>query len=260
MSPISAPANIVDDEKDYVVYTATSKEKPKGEAATTDICYRTYMSSLHETEFLCEPHPDNRDCDGETYLRWMELCQTNLFIPPDVKFYVDQNKNKMHIPGNLYDRHWVYSALCCYRWSSFRKRMVWEAVKLAETPNITFAQVLHYVMTNHHIETGHSFSELTKRDGPYGGNYNNDMARSLVWKPFFQMPIKERQALSGYSTVQTNTIIKRLSTKGTLNVKTLDELVTDKWTPLYELESPTTEKLWDLYQEIGKPAKLAAVA
>lgn len=228
--------------------------------------------------------------DGALYLKWMALCQKHGIVPPGVEAYVDKGLNFLIIPSGVYDRHLVYAALCCFRWADSRGRMPWQIMQHVKRLPVTFWQAFHYGMGTHLCGSGHSFHMISKPSLYAIHQQGNDLSHSVAIPVFFAQDdeaVKRRQKLKDN---YTNTSITEIATKlgGTkvvklpktpraqapttdingpyphsypsarprtkyvphLELQDLSELLTKKWTLLYEIHEPTKSKLRKVYQQI----------
>lgn len=260
------PEDLKDHSNDYVTYTAIEKKKEHDRENAA--CYSAYYGKLGTVGVLCK-HPADRICIApEVYLRWMELCKLHGIVPKEAEAYVENEKNYLRIPEAKYDRHVCYAAICCYRWTTHLLRMVWKIVKDCERSDITFWQALHFGLANHVAGTGHSFSSIVC-PAVYSNNSHLNLAHSLAFKPFFEKSVEERKKITGQTVNAIAEISSKLGTQTSgppkivnkypvptfvysLGIESVDELLTDKWTPLYRIENPTKETLADYYNSVKK--------
>jgi len=269
------PKSVKNGPHDYVKYAIVKGNKPQDMGEK--VCYYDAMRSLGANELRLRPYnKDDVRAPGELYLAWMRMCQDNGLMPGDIEFYVEEGNNYLKIPGDVYDKHWMYAAMCCFRFADAFARMVWLVVENMNkgADEFTFWQALHYgLAAEYTYGAGHSFSYICKSNYSAAA-YNNyvakdDLACSVAIPLFFARSIKARKKVSGY----TNTAISELATKigGTrgqevkikgysrpvtrqfplLHIDRMDDLLTSRWTPMYRLEKPTKAKLSGLYKEAG---------
>ena len=255
------PDNIKNSPDDYVAWSVIKSGKAYPD---TGICYNQIMTDLGNIclELTPRQKPEFRT-SPEIFTEWMGLCKQEKLIPPDVKITTDEGQNKLYIPSG-FDKHWTYAALCCYRFSDCFARMVWfvmENMKQSSS-HITFWQALHYAMAMEYTYgSGHSFSYVSKDGaGVYDScDYKTNIASSVGLSLFFQKPMADRAKVAS----RTNDAVKAESEKlgdwkwegnkkkAVLLVSPLEELLADKWTPLYKISNPTKEKMLEAYKSVA---------
>ncbi len=279
---IEIPKEVKQAPNDYVKYSVCEGKDGKFEDKD-GVCYGDIMSSLQSVSIRCVPavrtppkeydssarkfiEPTEKEIadwaeptgiDSERYFKWMQLCKDNQLVPTDARPYADDGKNYLEIPGGIYDRHLVYAALCCYRWSDSYANMVWQIVEhMEKLDGITFWQAFHHgLATRYKYGTGHSFSAIyVGSSGAYGNKENYDLSHSLAMPFFFSKTVEERKKSSdGYAYDEMAKIAQTLgglvSNQPILYSAKLDDLLTPKWTALYQKENPTKETLLALYKE-----------
>lgn len=172
---------------DYVTYTAIDEQgvaTVKAHAA----CYADHMSRLPTHEFRLAIDGSEEYIDGPTYLEYVEILKMAGLVPTDVVATVNADgKPEMVIPRQNYSRHRVYATLCAYRWAESVAPMVYTIVHLwRERHDLPIWQILHYAMSQHVTQLGHSWNYIGL-SGPshygynHGGPYN--LATSLAF-PF----------------------------------------------------------------------------
>ncbi len=253
---IDIPKGIKKAPTDYIEYSTYVDGHLKHTGSNRKACYSGIMYSLTTVGFHCCPVATSSGLPPEHYLKWMRLCQEYQLVPKSTQPYVDKGGNYLIIPGGVYDRHWVYAALCCYRWSSAYANMVWQIVEHVEKlEGITFWQALHYGLATHCKGVNHNFLSINNVSGPYGGRKtSHDLAYSLAIPVFFSQSVEERKRLNNsYTITAIAAIAKQLggqeNGKATLYIEAFEDLLTPKWTALYREEKPTKETLLALYNE-----------
>lgn len=278
------PAEIKNSPNDYVSYYVVKNGKLTGKQRD-DICYHQVMTTLESVELQLVPrHANEGAASKDLYLEWMKLCWDNGLIPPEVSYGVDNGLNVLTVPKHGYDRHWVYAALCCYRFADAFARMVWLVVENMKQANdqFTFWQALHYAMAvEYSYGAGHSFSHICKgASSPYNTTSPNiNLASSIAIREFFKKPVAERKKVTGYTNTHINALADSLGgfeavpppesvkdsakpvgyrppapRKPVLRVESLTELLTSKWTPLYLFERPTNKELRAIYEQAKQAA------
>lgn len=232
---------------DYVTYTAYEPGEPvRREGAA---CYAGHMNRLKELSFKLEPQAKYTSVPNATYLEWIGLCKQAGLIPESVLEYVENEKNYLWIPAKLYDRHTVYITMCCYRWSASCPKMIWQLVEhMKRIPGITFWQALHYALGSWTTGTGHSFSNISK--GPYAHGVNLLLSEGLAIKYYCSMPLHDRPKSSDFTYQQMGQIAGTLDPKQTCKMGSLDEILTEKWTPLFQLETLNAESIKATYEKL----------
>ena len=276
------PTEIKNSPNDFVAYYVVKDGKTSGDKKE-DVCFHQIMPSLESAELRLVPrHANEGAVSNDLYLEWMKLCWDNGLIPPAVSYGIDNGLNELTVPKHEYDRHWVYAALCCYRFADAFARMVWLVVENMKQADgkFTFWQALHYAMaTEYSYGVGHSFSYICKGASPYNATSPNiNLASSIAIREFFRQPVLDRKKDVGYTNAHINTLADSLGgfevvpspepakdatglrrykppvpKKPILRVESLTELLTSNWTSLYLIEKPTNKEL----QAIYKQAKVA---
>lgn len=257
---------------DTVTYRVRAEKDPEP-VQFKYICYNQHMTRLPEFEFRLEP--DVYLCEtpekepnagrhwavaGEVYLKFISLLQQNRAVPAECVASFDEHGLYMTIPRKGFSTHSVYSALCAYRWSESRAKMVYTAVRLAEErPDISFWQVMHYVWGHHIATDGHSWCSVLTTNFPYGlvthlgGCYNlgNSLSAALFWvmseEARSALGMKHNTGLYTHGTyshvneinrqiggvVKGKYVLPRFLIDGSTDPDGLASVLDPKWTPLY---------------------------
>jgi len=270
---LHCPSEVQNATNDHVEYMVVEKDQQQDMGSR--VCYSNIMSSLESGSFQLRPHNQDDACSpNDLYLAWMQLCRDNGLIPDKVEFFIEDGKNSLKVPGGIYDKHWVYATLCCFRFADSYQRLIWLVVENMKHSSgvFTFWQALHYAMAMEYTYgPGHSFSYIAKSsyDG-YGIGGRNDLCSSLAIALFFRQSVEERKQLSGC----TNENIKKLADKlggsrrelttvpgyskpvpkdvPIFKIGFMADLLTARWTPMYQLDSPTKDHLQLLYEEANR--------
>jgi hypothetical protein len=266
------PVAIKNGPNDYVEYAVNTGDRAKDMGEK--VCYHDVMRSLDKSELLIRPHNSQGvRASKDLYLAWMRLCQEHGLIPDKVEVYVEKDKNYLKIPGGIYDKHWIYATLCCYRFADAFARMVWLVVENVDRckGDFTFWQALHYAMAaEYSYGSGHSFSYISASGyTPYdGGNAKDDLGSSIAIPLFFAKSVSARKKIDGYTNTAISKVASKLGGSETKDVKLegysrpvqkpfpvlridrMGDLLTPRWTPMYQLKNPTSKQLRELYEQV----------
>jgi len=287
-APIAIPDSVKKSPNDYVSYHQLNPDGTEKEYEGA-ACYAAIMASLTKIAVRCRAKvKDSLSVDKDHYLTWMKLCKRHRLVPRKAIYYSEDGKNFLEIPAGVYDKHIVYSALCCYRFSESFAPMVWQIVEHSEKlDGVTFWQLLHYGLSNHYTYgAGHSFSMVyTGSTGMYGKNERCDLAQSIALKVFYRRTIRDRKTITGYTNQTISALAQTLggsqpadkatvekfkaqqddarkiygylpgyltsppATDPVLKIENFEDLLTTKWTPLFLLRKPNSVQLRKLYKE-----------
>jgi len=256
---------------DYVSYVTFDKEGKEGRKESNAACYSTPLGQVKIVGIRTESRqPEGTRLSGELYLQWMDLCKQHKLFAQETEVFVENGKNVLVIQPNQFCRPATYIPLVCFRWADSSAQMVWQILEhMEKRSGFTFWQALHYSLgTLCKFGTGHSFTMINMSGSVYCGHATTNMAYSVALKKYFESSQEERAAWHKndmYVNNATKKIADELSdppknpdryTTCTANLvcPALAELIGDKWTPLYELENPTRDRLKELYEEISNDA------
>lgn len=282
---VEVPSSVKQPENDYVRYLYRKLNDGESEDAVNmtkvdDICFKRIMSILEEVEIECQPrHEESKRLKNEDIKRWLNVCKDNNMIPKDVEVYEKECEVRLKIPGGQYDRHTVYGILCCYRYADSWPKMVWQMLRhLAEFRECTFWQIFHYGLVNHFTYALHSFTPLSKQSKLYGSRVVEDLSQSIALKLFFSKTLENRKILEkeNMSSLMENiasklggVVEKKIeilnpSTNRTesrnvfvpvLRASSIEDILTNKWTKLYEFDNPSKDMLLQEYNKIEEQSK-----
>ena len=284
--PIAIPSTVRKADLDYVSYCSVSSDGSKAEHKDSP-CYSSIMSSLTKVSVICRARPLGVPVDTDCFIAWMELCKKHRLVPRKAHFYSERKKNYLEIPSGAYDKHLVYAALCCYRFSESFAPMVWQIVAHSQKlKDVTFWQLLHYGFAKHYsYGIGHSFSMIYTgaNCSIYGKQHSKNLAESIALKEFFGKTIRTRKDITGQTNQAVSSLADTLggyevtsaskerckkngekfmkqhgyvpyhiatppATEPVLKIKKLEDLLTPKWTPMFLLKRPTKARLRKLYK------------
>jgi hypothetical protein len=277
-------------DNDYVSYKATDKN---GVGSNVNhICYSNHMEKLTDYSFDLLPYRTSADwkkwaIDGESYLRVVDLFKDNLLIHPKVKAKVDgDGLMRMHIPIGM-SSHRVYSAMCAFRWAESMSPFVYLIIKLSEErKNLSFWQILHYVMSTQVGSVGHNWCNVCQTQLNYGYIYSNNgmgynlglsLSFPLFWhkteEELLKYPRRTCKCIDEISTkiapckpkegVKYGLTVPTLLVCGSLDGKpAANDVLNPIWTPLYKYagsmavcdydEAAVQKELLGMYEEITK--------
>lgn len=263
---------------DYVSYDYIDLKT--GETVTKENrpCFSSVFSNSlkvpKNTELrLFSNNTHNVRLDEDRYMEWMRLCQENGLVVSNAEIYTEKddkgvNINVLKFKRTDCDESVFYSTLCCYRFSDSFLRMIWLIVEnmLKSNGEFTFWQAFHYGLVKEcACSIGHSFTRLNKYSslyneggGPYNNNKRNDLLHTLAVKHFFKdMSREEREKMVGGCVYEKIDRImskighsQHIPNKTNFTIKNMEELLTDKWTPMYFVEDPSYNKYLKLYEKI----------
>lgn len=270
---IAIPNEIQNKANDYVTWSI--QEGNTTIDRETQVCYSKDMKQLTTVGFYLRPCLDKSQLPNAHFLEWITLCKKNKLIPECAIGHVDADKNYLTLPVGCGDHSLIYAALCCYRWSDSFARMVWQIIEHTRAyPHLSFFQLLHYGLAQHYTYgAGHSFSPVyVSSYGPYGNNEKYDLAQLIAVKQFYMSYTPDQRNKSKDASYAVNTYIGNMASNlGGFNIEevangpyktqkrspilyisNLEDLLTDRWTRLYNVENPTKEVLKKLYDETKK--------
>lgn len=259
--PIAVPDAITKLDNDYVNWRVyiNGQWVERGE----QICYNKDMTNLETVGFHLRPKlyaTAKSILPADYYKEWIIQCQMHGLIHESAVIQTKNDHNELIIEKAVPDRHVMYATLCCYRWSDTNAPLVWQIIEHMKLPNVTFWQALHYGLAFHPTYGGvHSFSPIHKGAyGPYGNNEKYDIAHSIAVKKFFALTKPQRDTLSQQIGTNSINIVTKLAQdlggiapnkEPVLKANNIDDLLTSKWTAMYQLNDPTRADLIKLYQE-----------
>jgi len=279
MKPLTKiPKSVKNGPDDYVSFTV------KGRKHINVACFWQAMTFLGKNRITVEPkHVRGVRSTPTRYLDWMNLCKEHGLIHPRIKATVEKGKPTLVVPAKGVERDMVYIALCCYRWADSNAVMVWQILQhMKKIKGITFWQVLHFSLaTQCTIGYGHSFTPISKyATGLYSKCEAHDLAQSIAMGYFVRATSEQRKKWHKlpniYNKVYTNEAVKhlgyalgghksekkvvgdygykyeRMVSVPLLYIEKMEDLLTPKFTPMYEIEKPTKTKLHKLYKAIMK--------
>ena len=173
-----------------------------------------------------------------------------------------RKKTAHRIPGEHETKHRIYASLCCYRFSECLAPLCYTLLRLLETkPTLDFFQVLHYSLGKFNLGWGHSFSSICAANSVHAAYMASTMvkgaATDLMYgrglRLFFERKPEGCLASKAQQNTYTYTAIDTVITGFgmSLPVKKLEDLLDEKWTPLYQMPEPTKEKLKAYYEKFA---------
>lgn len=219
---VKLPRGLQDKNSDYVSFTLT--HTPEGHNAPLQQqynsmgCYAVCMPALPNYHYELEPcaghaaavwdpvkltykvgePPEIKSLmSGREYFKWIRLCQDHGLVPLEAEAHRKGKLNYLTIPKRNYNRHIIYAALCCYRWSENKPRIPLTVVRLlAANPNIDFFQALHFALGKYltWMYGNHSFLPISVLEANTYACYNTQsygrcgfhyLPWSIVTKHFF---------------------------------------------------------------------------
>lgn len=152
---LDIPSALHKADSDSVSYTTYSKPPeavaPIRQDYPTARCYGASMQDLAAYSYDLYPHQRVKSrLPAEVFLKWIDMCMDVGLVPQEARPDTENAQNSLHIPCRGYNRHLIYSALCCYRWTDTYPAIPYMMATLCERkPSLDFFQVLHYVMALH---------------------------------------------------------------------------------------------------------------
>lgn len=214
-------------------------------------CYGAYMSQLSENTFDCIPNNTKTSMlSFEDFALWIRYCTAYGFMPSGTIPYRDKELNCLIIHGEHENKHRVYAALCCYRWSDSLAPLVYHACRLIEQrPDLNFYRIMHYVQGKYVTLAGHNFTEVYAESmGLYGTNARLNYMWPITFKYFFD-PYSSQSLIHEANKMDlTQTAIAKC-VKNNLLAKKHDDLLDEKWESLYDLPFDSN-KFTERYNEL----------
>jgi len=216
------------------------------------VCYAAHMDRLPKGIFYLYPnittnwiHEKASCLPGECFIAFIDMCKKNGLIPKEVKIKIVDGQNRLVVDGKKFDRHLVYSTLCCYRWSDSKAAMVYNITHaLMENPRLNFWCVLYYWLLKSSLNYNHTFLP-----GMSGYNYNVNISNVLALKYFFSDDCKRSGYWGKCWRESSRNKIAEISQKfGKFMVKRKD-LLTNKFDPLFKIKKvPTNKMISQIYE------------
>ena len=245
---ITLPKSIVARSNDIVSYKATSLKTKRAMDFHHAACYNQHMSQLPNLELECVP-AGQCILPEDTYLKWMNYCTSYGLVPLDSHAWSDKGRNCLRISGLNECRHRIYAGLCCYRWADSLAPLCYTVVGLLEdNPRLEFHQALHYGMGKFVTQYGHSFSSVCASNVcMYRVGVQKaarlEIAYGLATSLFFRRGENGTSPADkgvGMTNVALDSYFSLLSLS--FPVKAIEELLEERWAPLYALDDPKAAK------------------
>lgn len=248
---IAIPKEYANKSHDLVSYYYKQEgcdEKFLDEAA----CYATCMKMLPKCSYKLVPKEEKSQLPYDLFCKYIELCKENKIVIKECETQNEENKNILIVPRNNYNKHLVYTTLCCYRWSENQAGTPYAIIKtLEQNPEIDFFQAFHYGLLHAVYWTLHSFTFIANKS-ILTTKFNNsqlNIANSIAIAKLFR---DEKIEDCGYETIsKVDDYASCLKRKlGSSNIKNIEDLLDPKLKILY-----TSPDLPDNYKEIIDPFK-----
>lgn len=224
-------------------------------ASDNTACYAGVRIHLGHRSLRCRPfrsasqysYAGSRFHDGTSaltakeFIQWVRLCKRHGLIPKTAKVKRKGKQNILElVKPELYDRHVLFSALCCYRFSEVKPGMIWQLLQhMKARPKPHFWQAFHYAITRHWPGGAHNFVAM--------GIGRIDFAEACGCQMLFEKGTIRQRRLNSMST-QTAVANAGREFQG-MSVSKPSDVLQPCWKPLFTTPKPTKTELHRIYNE-----------
>lgn len=216
------------------------------------VCFSGYLGRAENKKsgFICKDPANKSIMSEEHYLRWMELCRQNGLVAGEAVPYTEDGNNCIYIEEHQHEYAVLYATLCCYRWSTHYVKMCYDIID--DNRDISFHQKLHYYLGKTVQNWNHSFTYVSHSSVYQQGGINSNLSLqvSIGWKLFYN-ELTPKQRASYFKDQYVNNAIVAFAQKnvGSLPIGKIEEVLLEKWKPLYEMGDVGADKYAEMYQK-----------